>query len=144
MKKNITGFTLTELMVTLVIAVIIAAFGYPSYIAQVAKGKRAGAQAALLEMAQLMETSRTSSGTYPAVTLPYCSLPKSTSPCDSTDTYIDYTITLIRTSTSYTINAIPLNKMKNDQCGTFSIDSTGSRSLSSQASGVTVSNCWVN
>ena len=78
------GFTLIELMIAMVILAIIVAIAYPSYVAQVRKSRRAEAKAALLEDAQFMERTYTTSGQYDkdsagnAVTR--CSLPEQYTP----------------------------------------------------------------
>lgn len=50
MKRFALGFTLVELMVTVVIISILAAIGYPSYTAHVAKSRRADAQQFMMQM----------------------------------------------------------------------------------------------
>ena len=47
------GFTLMELMVVVVIVGILASVAYPSYTSHVAKGRRASAQAHLMDIAQM-------------------------------------------------------------------------------------------
>lgn len=49
--RSAKGFTLIELMITLVVVAILAAIGYPTYQSQLRKGSRAAAQAAMLQIA---------------------------------------------------------------------------------------------
>lgn len=50
------GFTLLELMITVAVVGILAAVAYPSYTDYIRKGKRATAQAALMELASKQQT----------------------------------------------------------------------------------------
>ena len=58
------GFTLIELMITVVIISIIAAIAYPSYRMQVMQSRRAEAQAALMSIAQYFERQYSEDGSY--------------------------------------------------------------------------------
>ncbi len=81
------GFTLIELMIAMVIVAIIVAIAYPSYVEQVRKSRRAEAKAVLLEDAQFMERTYTTTGQYDkdsagnAVTR--CSLPEQYTPASA-------------------------------------------------------------
>lgn len=50
------GFTLIEAMITVAIVAILAAIAYPSYTSYIRKGKRATAQAALMDLASKEQT----------------------------------------------------------------------------------------
>ena len=58
------GFTLMELMVVVVIIGILASIAYPSYTSHVAKGRRASAQAHLMDIAQLEQQYLLDARTY--------------------------------------------------------------------------------
>ena len=45
------GFTLIELMITVVVIAILAAIAYPSYVQYVTRGKRAAAQSVMMDLA---------------------------------------------------------------------------------------------
>lgn len=62
--KNIRGFTLIELMITVAIIGILAAVAYPSYTDSVLKGRRAQARTALLELMQQQERYMTQFNCY--------------------------------------------------------------------------------
>lgn len=50
------GFTLIEVLITVAIVAILAAVAYPSYTSYIRKGKRATAQAALMDLAGKEQT----------------------------------------------------------------------------------------
>lgn len=60
------GFTLIELMVTLVIAGILAAVAYPAYTSFVKRGRRADAVAVLTSVVQAQERYRSNHSAYAA------------------------------------------------------------------------------
>ena len=63
------GFTLVELMITVVIISILAAIAFPNYSAYVERARRADGKEGLLRAAQWLERAATSTGTYPTVAI---------------------------------------------------------------------------
>jgi len=62
--RRASGFTLMELMITVVILAILASIAIPSYVAYVERGKRAAARSALLAAASFLERNFTTNGCY--------------------------------------------------------------------------------
>ena len=54
-QKNITGFTLLELMIVVMIAAVLAAIAIPSYQAYIAKAHKSKAQSEMLKIAERLE-----------------------------------------------------------------------------------------
>lgn len=65
--KQVKGFTLIEVMITVTIVAILSALAYPSYAESVRKGRRAEARAALLNFMQQQERNLTQHNTYAIV-----------------------------------------------------------------------------
>jgi type IV pilus assembly protein PilE len=55
-RRQVRGFTLIELMITVAIVGILSMVAYPSYLGYIQKGKRATAQAGLMELASKEQT----------------------------------------------------------------------------------------
>lgn len=148
MLKN-KGFTLIELMITVAIIGILAGIAYPSYQESVMKSRRADAKGALLGFANAMERHFTETNSYenaagtsgtPADT----GAPRiyaQQSPVDGGTAYYNLKINAATAST-YTLHAERIGAQANDKCGTLTLTQTGARGVTSQASGVTVANCW--
>ena len=64
MRKGSNGFTLTELMIVVVIAAILAAVAMPAYQNYAREAARADAQATLLTLANAQEKQFTAGSTY--------------------------------------------------------------------------------
>ncbi len=148
------GFTLIELMITIAIIAILAAVAYPSYKEYVAKGRRAEAQALLMQGAQWMERFYAENYSYSTNTAGVAVTDAtmfparySQSPASGTAAY---TIAVVPTATTYTITATRTGTMAADKCGNFQITHTGVRQLAtgtySSAAGATqvaaMQSCW--
>ena len=133
MEKN-SGFTLIELMIVVAIIGILAAIAYPSYQNHVENTRRSVAQAELMELAQWMERRYTASYDYRDGT-DAPDLPFTTSPRDGNATFYNLSFQGSVTRNSFTLQAVPVGAQANDDCGTLTLDSSGSR-------GAAENGCW--
>lgn len=131
------GFTLIELMVTVAIIGILAAFAFPAYSRYVIRSNRTAAESFMLEVASLQERYLVDNRAYAA--------PLSTlGPTVPVGVASNYNITVALTPTAtppgYLITATPIgNQLAQDTlCGTLTLNNTGDKT----ASGSTAANCW--
>jgi type IV pilus assembly protein PilE len=138
------GFTLIELMVTLVIAALLLSISIPSYINQVRKSRRTEAKTALLDLAAREERFYNMSSP-PA----YSILPSdlgynattNSFPMNVGNGYYQVSITLIAAAApkpaGYTINAVPItaDQLNDTTCLFFQVDNTGLQTA-------TNTSCW--
>ncbi len=146
-----SGFTLIELMVTVVIVGILASVSVPSYLSYVRQGRRADAKTALLDLAGREERYFNTNNAYTVVP---ANLGYSTSsstmtnvPVGTNNYYYQVTISVPGTgltAPSYSIIATPLtaDQQKDTACATFYVDSTGAQTAKNSGGTVNTSNCW--
>lgn len=134
MKHNMKGFTLIELMITLVVVGILAAIAVPAYEKQVTKSRRNDAQGALMGFANAMERHYTTNNTYKGAAGTQASptdtgspwIYSSEAPVDGSTKHYDLKITAA-TDTSFTIRATPKSSSPQKNDGFLQVDSAGSR-----------------
>lgn len=129
------GFTLIELMVTVAVVGIIAAFAYPSYTQHIVKGNRAAAQAYVLALANRQEQFLLDNRAY--TTTRDDLLPP---PGDVSRNY-DVTITTGTAPPTYTITATPSGAQatRDTKCKALTLTQDGTKGISGTG---TVAQCW--
>ena len=128
------GFTLIELMIAVAIIAILAAIVLPNYKNYLIKAHRTDAQAAMLSLAQYMESQYNASFSYPAK----ANIPSSLmSPANVSDYYTFDFDDALTSGQKFTITATPTSKQKDTQCGTLTLNEQGVKGTSTKANG-----CW--
>jgi len=132
--KNIRGFTLIELMIVVIVLAVLAAIAFPSYQESVRKGRRAGAQADMAELAQNLERWHTTNNSY----LTYVQPPRlQRSPQQGPIFYV-LEFVPARTANTFTVRARPINAQATDRCGNLTLNQAGTKGVS----GASVGECW--
>ena len=121
--RRAAGFTLIELMVTLAIIGILAAFAYPAYGSYLARGHRGAAQSQMLAMAlaqgQYLADSRGYAATAAALGMP---------PPAAVSAWYTIAIAVVDGPPStFTITATPVAGTSQEDDGVLSIDSAGTK-----------------
>ncbi|QGZ62197.1 type IV pilin protein [Paraburkholderia acidisoli] len=133
------AFTLLELVIALAAVAIVAAYALPGWYAQIARGHRIDAVAALYRAAQWIDTQNPSALALPAG---YEQAPSTGRPV--------YRLRIAsgdETNGGYAISAEPAagGPMRDDTCGTFVLDATGvrgNRVASGDAAATVTQMCW--
>jgi type IV pilus assembly protein PilE len=135
------GFTLIELMVSIVVATILITIAVPSYTNQIRKSRRTDARAAVLDLAQREERYMSTNGSYTttALNLGY----SGTFPVTLGDNFYTLAVTVVpATATApafYTVTAVAINGQANDSaCQSFMVNSLGVQSS------IPSTTCWTN
>ena len=131
------GFTLIELMIALAVAAILASVAYPSYLSQVAKGRRADGKQALVELAQRLERLYTERGTYAGATLGGTG---GLYPAVSPGGFYALAFSS-QNADGFVIAATPRGKQVGDACSTLGYNQLGDRTVGTGAT-LTVAQCW--
>ncbi|HQU16865.1 MAG: hypothetical protein B7Z66_11820 [Chromatiales bacterium 21-64-14] len=144
------GFTLIELMITIVIIAILVAIGYPSYRSWVVTSRRSDAHTLLTQAASDEERFYTLYNSYaPNVGAPSCTFGQACGlpPADAQSPEGYYTLAVApmagaTISTSYLLTATPTSKGNQNldtQCTTLTLDSTNQKGSTGTGS---VQKCW--
>lgn len=132
MRKKQDGFSLIELMIAVVVVAVIAAVAYPSYQDHLRKGRRASAQAFMMDLANreqqyLLDARNYAVGSSALTTL------NVTTP---TDVSAHYTVTVgpsaVTTPPSYTITATPTSSAQTSD-GVLTLDHQGNKTRNGAA-----------
>ncbi len=146
MKSRQHGFSLIELMITVVILGILGSFAFSGYQNQVQRTKRADCGGALVSMSQAMERFYSVNNTYegaaaggndtgaPAIFPTSCPLDSGTP---------SYNLTIAdATPSTYLLQATPTGGQTDDKCGNLTLTHTGVKNVTSADSGITRDDCW--
>lgn len=123
------GFSLLEILLTVVIIGILAAIGIPMYSDHLAAGKRMSAEISLSKLASALEKYYFDNGTYQNAKLNNLGFP----------TIIDnYKLSIDSSDDeNFQLSAIPLDN--NVKCGTLFLNSSGEKGVSGSEN---IAECW--
>ncbi|WP_210396472.1 type IV pilin protein [Motiliproteus sediminis] len=129
--RRMAGFTLTELMIAVVIMGIITAIAYPSYQSYLIDSRRSDAQNALLGFATALYRYKTDNNSYAGAQSgtgfpnpPETTVYPSQAPIDSGDKFYNLTIESANAS-GFTVRATPINGTAQAGNGFLELTSTG-------------------
>ena len=126
------GFSLIELLITLVCIALLTSLAWPSYQGLVLRSQRAQARVSLLQAAHWLERAASANGSYPNAP----DVPASVLQIDGQH----YQLKLTSTATTFTLNATPLGTQASDVCGTLVVTHVGERS--GQGARDSAAQCW--
>jgi type IV pilus assembly protein PilE len=134
------GFSLIELMITLLVFAIIVAFAYPNYQNYVRKAHRTAAKTALLEAASREERYFSTNNVY-SNSLTQLGYPATLDVPTGGSPY--YRVTLgLNAASGYVVTATPLagsGQTNDTECGNFTLNGLGQKGISGTGSAAT---CW--
>jgi type IV pilus assembly protein PilE len=144
------GFTLIELMVTIVVASILAAIAIPAYTSQIRKSRRTEARTALLDLASREERFNSTNSAYTS-SLANLGYAGAAWPIKVGGGYYQISVSVCAavpcgadagTGAAFLLTAQPVAPQDKDTiCGSFTLDSMGLQRVTGTAV-ATPSSCW--
>lgn len=133
---RMSGFTLIELMITVTVVAILAAIALPSYERYMAKARRANARTQLVQVAQFMQRFYAANDSFLKdragnAVLSQTPAGLQQSPPDGTKIYELGIPEASLSAASFEIRMVPVASgvMGSDECGAFTLTSTGVRGV---------------
>lgn len=142
------GFTLIELMITVVIATILLSIAIPLYLHQIRESRRTDARSALLDLAAREERYFDSNNAYTGVAsnLGYSGFGSGFPVGSGQYYYIDApTVSNTANPPTFSLEAQPLAGKGQDldsDCQTFTVTQTGQQTSTNSASADSSATCW--
>ena len=139
------GFTLIELMITLVVVAILAAVAYPLYEHQIEESRRTDARTALLELASREERYFATNNAYTQSTsaLGYTA---ANWPVVIGGGYYEIAVTSVDNAANpptFLLTATAIGTQTDDSsCATFTVNSIGVQAAQDSSGGDSTSTCW--
>jgi type IV pilus assembly protein PilE len=148
--RRIGGFTLIELMITVVVLSIIVGIAVPSYMQQIRKSRRTDARNALLDLAGREERWLSVSNSY-SQTPTDVGYSGANFPINLPDGY--YTVGVVTpdvanqptVANSFIITATAIGQQASDaDCATFTVNQQGVQTATNSAAAPNTTTCWGN
>jgi type IV pilus assembly protein PilE len=144
------GFTLIELMVTVLIAAILLAIAVPAYQTYIRKSRRTEAKTAVLDLAGREETLFSTTNNYSANSN---NVGYGAGPFPVTFGNLYYSITVVvaagvaNAPPTFTVTAVPAagsSQLLDTACQSFSVDQLGNQTALDAGGAVNTTTCWGN
>ena len=146
--RSIAGFTLIELMITILVAGILVAIAVPAYTSQIRKSRRTEARTALLDLASREERFNSTNSAYTS-SLASLGYSGANWPVKVGSGYYQIRVWVCAavtcgadtgTGAAFLLTADPVAPQDKDTvCGSFRLDNTGAQQVTGTA---TSSSCW--
>lgn len=147
-RRRAAGFSLVELMVSVLIVGILASIALPAYNSQIRKSRRTEARTAVLDLAGREERFMAANNTYTAdpAALGYAAfdVPVSNG-YYKLDTPTNISGGTVDTPATFTLSVTPVTgkgQDKDKDCAQFLVTQTGLRSAKDSGGGDTTDTCW--
>ena len=136
--KKLLGFTLTEIIVTLMILCILGGIAIPTYKHVMLKTRRNDAKATLIHMAARLEARYSKEQSY----LDENDIDPSLADLGVQSPHQDYTFSMNVTSDTYTLYATPMDSQAkwDTQCGVLTLNQSGTKGA--QGKNQDTNGCW--